>query len=289
MWLGGSSCLVLNIFWAPYQTKCPRDLVIEHCPDDAKTVRHQTCRTQNPWFWTEHEKLKFTDSWFCNSCHRVVSVHEVTFSSALQPTKHNALWPCSRHGHLLQPKHDAHVVQMHWLTRLCFSLTWGFDLMGNQLQACPQHHKNNGTRDHQGCVLTGPRSWWGMEQWVCLDFNRSVTRRQQKCASLAVWSWNWLWCKHLWQRWKQGRLVVAVWVFQLIALRGQGYREITMANNKQSPLWQMDSLPSAFEYDSRTVLCQGRLLLTQCLFCQGRWLDTVFCKGMLLVTQCLFF
>ena len=35
-------------------------------------------------------------------------------------------------------------------------------------------------------VSIGPRSWWGLEQSVFWDFNRSMTGDRQKCTSLAM-------------------------------------------------------------------------------------------------------
>ena len=133
------------------------------CPDEAKTVGHKTCRKQNPWLWTKPEKLEvhITDNQSRSSCHRVASDHEFTFSLSRELTKkkHNVLWLCAIHGHLLQPKHGASTVRMHLSTRVCFPLTWGLNLVGKQLQACPLHRKKkSGTRDHQNCILTWPRS-----------------------------------------------------------------------------------------------------------------------------------
>ena len=127
------------------------------CPDEAKTVGHKTCRKQNPWLWTKPEKLEvhIIDNQSWNSCCRVVSDHEFTFGSAREPTKHCALRSCR----LLQPKDSVPAVRMHLSTRVCFPLTWGLNLVGKQLQACPLHRKKkSGTRDHQNCILTWPRS-----------------------------------------------------------------------------------------------------------------------------------
>ena len=104
------------------------------CPSDAKTVGHQTCRKHNPWLWTKQEKLEvhMTDNQTWNSCRKVASDHELTFGSATEPAenKHNALWPCTIHGHLLQPEHGASVVRMYWSTRLSFVLNRGLSLVG---------------------------------------------------------------------------------------------------------------------------------------------------------------
>ena len=40
------------------------------------------------------------------------------------------------HGHLLQEKHGAIVVQMYLVTDLCFALTRGLNLVGKQYLAC---------------------------------------------------------------------------------------------------------------------------------------------------------
>ena len=107
-------------------------------------------------------EVHITDNQSWNSCHRVASEQESTFGSAIELTKkkHNALWLFMKHGHLLQPKHCASAVWMHWSSRL---LRWSeaWILLGNNTQACPQHHRNNGTRDHQNRILIGPRSRGG--------------------------------------------------------------------------------------------------------------------------------
>ena len=126
---------VAHCFWWPYRTNCPRDqILMGHGvlitqKKKKKKRGHQTCRQQNLWLSTKNEKIKFTDNQSRNSCSKVVSDHEVTFNSAIQPTKCNALWPCSVHDRLLRPKHGALVVWMHLSTYLCFELTWGLNLV----------------------------------------------------------------------------------------------------------------------------------------------------------------
>ena len=97
---------------------------------------------------------------------------------------------CSLTVHYSWPKHGVPVVQMHLSIRLCFLMTLGLNLVGKQWWACLQHHKISGTWDHQNCILIGPRSWWGLEQLVFCDLNRSVTGDLQKCASLCTDLWS---------------------------------------------------------------------------------------------------
>ena len=54
---------VLHFFFlSPCRTKCPgyQISIGTWCPNNAKTVGHQTCRKQNPKLWTKQEKFKFT-------------------------------------------------------------------------------------------------------------------------------------------------------------------------------------------------------------------------------------
>ena len=55
---------------------------------------------------TGKAEVHIIDNQSWNSCRKVASDHEFTFSSASKPTEknHNALWSCTIHGHLLQPK-----------------------------------------------------------------------------------------------------------------------------------------------------------------------------------------
>ena len=84
----------------------------------------------------------------------------------------------------LQPKHGIPAVRMRSSTCQCFILIWGFKLVRKRWQACPRHHKNSGTRDHQNCTLIGPKCWWGLGQSFLWDFNWSVNGNRWKCASL---------------------------------------------------------------------------------------------------------
>ena len=62
----GNSLITCNhcctFFFIILYSKCPGDSNFNRirCPDDAKTVGHQTCRKQNPQLWTKQKKLKFT-------------------------------------------------------------------------------------------------------------------------------------------------------------------------------------------------------------------------------------
>ena len=116
-----------EISWRPNfnRTRCPE-----------KQVGHQTCRKQNPWLWAKQEKLKFTSltvsqSW--DSCPKKASDHEFTFRSTIEQTKkkHNALWPCTIHGHLLWPKHGAFAVRMHCSNVCLLRFTKAWILLGN--------------------------------------------------------------------------------------------------------------------------------------------------------------
>ena len=72
-------------------------------------------------------------------------------------------------------------------TWLCFALILGLNLVGKQWQTCPQYCKNNGTWDHQNCILIGSRSWWGFEWSIFFYFNCSMTRDQWIFVSLLLW------------------------------------------------------------------------------------------------------
>ena len=95
------------------------------CPYDANTCS-RTSDLQKTKFVVVNKTWKvevhITDNQSWNSCHRVVSDPEFILGSPIEPIKHNALWPCTIHGHLLQPKQGAPAVQMHLSTRL--SLHW---------------------------------------------------------------------------------------------------------------------------------------------------------------------
>ena len=122
-------------FLSPYKTKCPWDQILT----DTVSLRSKNSRT------TDMQKTKsvgvnktwqveihITDNQSWNSCHKLSPDHGFTFGSAIEPTKkkHNALWPWTAHGHLLQPKHGASAVRRHWSTRPSFVLTWGLNFVG---------------------------------------------------------------------------------------------------------------------------------------------------------------
>ena len=67
------------------------------CLDDAKTIGHQTFRKKKSVVVNKTWKveIRVTDHQSWNSCQKVVCDHEVTFSSASQPTKPDVLWPCT--------------------------------------------------------------------------------------------------------------------------------------------------------------------------------------------------
>ena len=166
-----------KVFWRP-------TFKWKQCPDDAKTIGHQTCRIKilvvnKTWKVEVHNTIN--QSW--NRCHKMVSDHEVSSGSAIQPKKHNALWPCTIPGRSLQPKHGDPPVWMHLSTCPCFAVTWDLNLVGKQQQACWQHCKNKGKQDHKNCILMRPRSWWELEPSVFRDFNQSMTGNWWKCAS----------------------------------------------------------------------------------------------------------
>ena len=110
------------------------------CPDDAKTVGHQNCRKQNQLLWMKHEKLS-SHHWplVLEQLLCVVSDHESAFSPARKQAKHYALWLCTIHGCLLQPKCGSPVVRMHLSIHLCL-LHWAEAWI---------LRKNSGKGDHQ--------------------------------------------------------------------------------------------------------------------------------------------
>ena len=95
---------ILYIFLASYGTKSWRpNFNKTQCLDDATTIGHQTCRKTNFMVvnktWTV--EVHIIDNHSQSSCRREVSDSDITFSSALQPTKHDALWPCTINAWLL--------------------------------------------------------------------------------------------------------------------------------------------------------------------------------------------
>ena len=141
---------------------------------------------------TGKAKVHITDSdnQSMNSCHEVASDHKFTFGSAIEPTKkkHNALWLCTIHGHLLQPNlvplqsrcTCQHVCLLCWpeaQISLGNNSTFSGLVRGTM--------KTMGHKwDHQNRISIGPRFWWGLKQSVFWDFKRSMTGNRQKCASL---------------------------------------------------------------------------------------------------------
>ena len=125
----------------------------------------------------------------------MVSNHESTSGSAIKPTKHNALWLCTTYGRLHQPKHDAPAVWMHLSTSLSFELSWGLNLMGKWKKACPQHHKNNETWDHQNCYFNWTKvrvgGWNNRSFWILIGLD---DRRPTECALLHVVASVWRAC-----------------------------------------------------------------------------------------------
>ena len=77
-------------FWSILQDKVSWRPISNRtwCADNAKTIGHQTCRKQNPWLWTKHEKLKFT-----------AALGQLPWSGFWSWSyfrfKHNALWLCT--------------------------------------------------------------------------------------------------------------------------------------------------------------------------------------------------
>ena len=105
-------------------------------------------------------EVHITDNKSWKSCCRVVSDHESALSSA---TKHNALWPCTMHGCLLQPQHGVPTAQVHLSTLLSFALSVGLNSVEKQLQACLRHHRNSGTQAHQNCYFNLTEVLMGVE------------------------------------------------------------------------------------------------------------------------------
>ena len=61
----------------------------------------------------------------------MASDHEFTFGSAIEFTdKAQCALTMQCTGDLLQPKHGASAVQMHWSTRLSFVLNQGLNFVG---------------------------------------------------------------------------------------------------------------------------------------------------------------
>ena len=156
------------------------------CPDDVRTRKYQTCGKQNSWLWTQQEKLKFTSLIISPGTPAVKCLLIMTLLSVqlYSPTKRSALWPCTIHGRLLQPKHGVPAVWLPLSTCLCFALMGGFNLVGQQWQSCLRHHENNGARDHRNCILIGPKSWWRLEQsvfWVLIGLWPETDGNVQHC------------------------------------------------------------------------------------------------------------
>ena len=95
---------MLHIFWAPYRTKCPGVQISTGHWHGVVIMKNNRTATPEPDLQTTksvtvNSKWKVWVHWCDNQswygCHRVVSVNEVTFRSALQPTKHDVLWPCT--------------------------------------------------------------------------------------------------------------------------------------------------------------------------------------------------
>ena len=97
-------------------------------PDDAKNSRTPDLKKTKSMVVNKTVKVKvhITDNQSWNSCRKVASDHEFAFCWVKEPTKEKqtALWPCTIHGHWLQPK------QMHRSTRLSFSLNHGLNFVG---------------------------------------------------------------------------------------------------------------------------------------------------------------
>ena len=130
---------VLHIFFSTLQDKVSWRPAINRtwCPDDAKTTGHQT-----------HRK---------------------------EPTEYNALWPCTIHGRLFHLKHGVPVLHMHLSACPVFCINPRLEFGGKTIEGLLQDCKNNGIPDHQNCISTEPRSWWGLEQSIFWDFNQSMT------------------------------------------------------------------------------------------------------------------
>ena len=160
------------------ETKILLDTVSWWCENSRTPDLEKTKSTGNKTWQAENKIWKVwvhvTDNESWNSCCRVVCNHESTFSSAVKPTKHNVLWPCTIRGRLLLPKHGVPAVWMHLSTPLSFALTWGLNSVEKQLQAC---HGIIKTMGHETPELfsIGPGSWWWLEQLVFRDFSQSKT------------------------------------------------------------------------------------------------------------------
>ena len=116
-------------FWAPYRTKCPGDqILIGHGVLMMQNGRTPDLQKRKSMVVNKTGKVEvhITDNQSWNSCRKVASDHEFTFGSAIEPTekKHDALWPCTLHGHLLQPKQGASC------QHVCFALNWGLNFVG---------------------------------------------------------------------------------------------------------------------------------------------------------------
>ena len=142
-YLQGLQCC--TFFLAPYRTvSWSPNFNCTWCPDDAKTIGHQTWREKKSVVVNMKSYVHITNNQSWNSCQGVVYDHEVTFCSAFQPIKHDALWPCTIYGCSLQPKHGVPAIWMHLSTHQYSAWTRGLNLVGLSTS---------------NCILIGPRPW----------------------------------------------------------------------------------------------------------------------------------
>ena len=104
----------------------------------------------------------------------VVSCHEVTFTSVIAPTQHNALWPYTIWPLASVKRRCLFSLDAHVNTSV-FCETWGLNLVGKQWEACLRHCRNNGMwlrppelYFSQTKVLTGDVNNWSFGIFISL-------------------------------------------------------------------------------------------------------------------------
>ena len=157
------------------------------CPDDAKSVGHQTCRKQNSLLWTKQDKLRFTSltispetaavEWYLIT--NLLSVQLLSLQSIM--CFDHALYMAAYFSqNIVSP-----VVQAHLSTPLSFALIWGLTLVGKQYKTFLWHCKDSRTRDHQNCcfswtkVLIGDRK--NRSFWILISLWPETDRNVHHC------------------------------------------------------------------------------------------------------------
>ena len=153
-----------------------------------RVARTPHLQKQNPLLWTKHEKLKFTSltvspgtaavEWFLIM--NLLSVQLSSLYIAYCALIMHYMWlltsakrwcPCG-------PDALVNTCLLHWPEA---SIQWE-----NNSQPVHGIIKTMGQKTTRTVLSNGPRSWWKLEQSVFRNFNRSMSRDQQKCASQAA-------------------------------------------------------------------------------------------------------